>query len=65
MKPYEPDCDYKWADGALYGRKRVLQLDGEPCDHPGCLNHVTHPGEGCGRIAGHTPLVANSPARIM
>jgi hypothetical protein len=27
--------------------------DGEPCDHPGCLSHVTHPCEGCGRIAGH------------
>lgn len=26
--------------------------DGEPCKHPGCLNHVTHPCEGCGRIAG-------------
>lgn len=26
--------------------------DGEPCTHPGCLNHVTHPCEGCGRIAG-------------
>lgn len=25
---------------------------GEPCDHPGCLSHVTHPCEGCGRIAG-------------
>ena len=25
---------------------------GEPCDHPGCLNHVTHPCEGCGRVAG-------------
>lgn len=24
----------------------------EPCDHPGCLNHVTHPCEGCGRIGG-------------
>lgn len=24
----------------------------EPCDHPGCLSHVTHPCEGCGRIAG-------------
>ena len=20
----------------------------EPCDHPGCMNHVTHPCEGCG-----------------
>lgn len=26
--------------------------DGEPCDHPGCLGHVTHPCEGCGRVAG-------------
>lgn len=26
--------------------------DGEPCDHPGCLSHVTHPCEGCGRTAG-------------
>ena len=26
--------------------------DGQPCSHPGCLNHVSHPCEGCGRIAG-------------
>lgn len=26
--------------------------DGEPCSHPGCLNHVSHPCEGCGRVAG-------------
>jgi len=26
--------------------------DGEPCDHPGCLSHVSHPCEGCGRVAG-------------
>jgi hypothetical protein len=26
--------------------------DGVPCDHPGCLSHVTHPCEGCGRIGG-------------
>lgn len=24
----------------------------DPCDHPGCLNHRSHPCEGCGRIAG-------------
>lgn len=24
----------------------------EPCSHKGCLSHVTHPCEGCGRIAG-------------
>ena len=26
--------------------------DGQPCNHPGCLHHVSHPCEGCGRIAG-------------
>lgn len=26
--------------------------EGEPCSHHGCLNHTTHPCEGCGRIAG-------------
>jgi len=29
--------------------------DGEPCSHRGCLNHVTHPCEGCGRVAGRAP----------
>ena len=31
--------------------------DGIPCSHPGCLNHVTHPCEGCGRIAGISSLI--------
>jgi hypothetical protein len=26
--------------------------DGEPCGHPGCLSHRTHPCEGCGRVGG-------------
>lgn len=26
--------------------------DGAPCSHPGCLHHVSHPCEGCGRVAG-------------
>lgn len=30
----------------------ILFADGEPCDHPGCLHHLTHPCEGCGRIGG-------------
>lgn len=29
--------------------------DGEPCYLAGCLNHVSHPCEGCGRIAGLAP----------
>ena len=31
--------------------------DGEPCSHPGCLNHITHPCEGCGRIGGRMPIL--------
>lgn len=30
--------------------------EGEPCHHPGCLSHVTHPCEGCGRVAGRMPM---------
>jgi hypothetical protein len=32
--------------------KLKTYADGEPCGHPGCLHHATHPCEGCGRIAG-------------
>lgn len=28
----------------------------QPCFHAGCLNHVTHPCEVCGRITGKTPV---------
>jgi hypothetical protein len=30
--------------------------DGEPCNHKGCLSHISHPCEGCGRIAGRNIL---------
>lgn len=26
--------------------------DGVPCSHPGCLSHISHACEGCGRIGG-------------
>ena len=32
-------------------KERKLEA-GVPCGHFGCLQHVTHPCEGCGRIAG-------------
>ncbi len=32
--------------------KKREYKDGEPCRHKGCLNHISHPCEGCGRIAG-------------
>ena len=34
--------------------------DGEPCDHRGCLSHLSHPCEGCGRIAGRSRWVLAS-----
>jgi hypothetical protein len=45
---------------------------GQPCDHAGCLSHITHPCEGCNRVAGvplheinpHT-LEPGSPLRIL
>ena len=29
-----------------------VYADGVPCNHPGCLSHVSHPCEGCGRVSG-------------
>ena len=40
----------EWEDIVKEGEYR----DGEPCDHPGCLSHISHPCEGCGRIGGVT-----------
>ena len=38
--------------------KKIKQLkDGESCGHTGCLNHISHPCEYCGRIAGMNNLV--------
>ena len=34
------------------GREYTPLRDGEPCSHPGCLSHLTHPCEGCGRVDG-------------
>lgn len=40
----------------LISTEKIMEIheyiDGKPCSHPGCLNHVTHPCEGCGRIGG-------------
>lgn len=34
-------------DVAIAERGERLR-DGEPCHHPGCLPHISHPCEGCG-----------------
>lgn len=30
----------------------MILREGEPCSHKGCLNHISHPCEKCGRIGG-------------
>lgn len=39
----------------LESLRRQLAERGEPCYHKGCLSLVTHPCEGCGRVAGRSP----------
>uniref|UniRef100_A0A6M3IJP5 Uncharacterized protein n=1 Tax=viral metagenome TaxID=1070528 RepID=A0A6M3IJP5_9ZZZZ len=29
--------------------KSTISYKKEPCKHPGCVNHITHPCEECGR----------------
>ena len=38
----------------------VTLSSGEPCSHPGCLSHVSHPCEGCGRIEGRGEVTISS-----
>lgn len=35
--------------------RRAL-VDGVPCGHAGCLSHLSHPCEGCGRFGGRRPI---------
>lgn len=36
----------------IFGQPIAELKDGVPCHHSGCLSHITHPCEGCGRIGG-------------
>lgn len=38
----------------------ILYKDGEPCAHPGCLGHVTHPCEVCGRFRAQGEILEKS-----
>jgi len=31
---------------------KIKYDNGQPCNHKGCLSHISHPCEGCGRIGG-------------
>ena len=52
-------CGESWTEAPVFpdlyiGPQEDDLPDGEPCGHPGCLSHITHPCEGCGRIAGRS-----------
>jgi hypothetical protein len=57
---YDND-DFYWA-GLGPDDLHLPLRDGEPCSHPGCLRHLSHPCEGCGRIGGHYPVSGDAPA---
>ena len=42
----------------------VVVLSGQPCHHKGCLRHLSHPCEGCGRIGGKGNVTVRKTARI-
>lgn len=58
----EPDTDVEMTTaelgrvGKIFGAGRRALPDGVPCGHAGCLSHLSHPCEGCGRIGGRRPI---------
>ena len=52
------------AEQAMKEINEMVEPDfGEPCDHPGCLSHHSHPCEGCGRIGGKPATSLYRPPR--
>lgn len=46
--------------------KPTRRHPGEPCSHPGCASHVSHPCEGCGRLgAGMITAPLAVPAKML
>ena len=50
MGLWGPDKICKDTD-CTYHKDYNKYRDGEPCNHPGCCSHVSHPCEVCGRTA--------------
>jgi ribosomal protein S27AE len=55
-----PNCDsdmMSFRDVFICGNcGKTLPPPGIPCKHVGCLHHITHPCEGCGRVGGFTSI---------
>jgi hypothetical protein len=63
--PFQPTSIH--AGHAAPSTKARHLRDGEPCGHRACLSHVSHPCEGCGRIAGAllpAPIIDGEPQEI-
>jgi len=45
----------------FYGK---IYYNGEPCYHKGCINHITHPCEVCGRIGAKGTFVCTDYKKI-
>jgi hypothetical protein len=39
--------------------------DGKPCSHSGCLSHISHPCEGCGRIGGRRVNLTDDEKKLL
>ena len=50
----EKNKNRTWPDWQTAEHRKAIEhiKEGEPCGHPGCLSHISHPCEGCGRIGG-------------
>jgi len=44
--------------------KSIKFNDGEPCTHKGCLSHISHSCEGCGRINGKGIIYREDNSKI-
>ena len=49
----KPNMPNSPSDGTVFVN---MQRNGEPCDHPGCLSHQSHPCEECGRTSAEQPV---------
>ena len=50
-----PGIIYEQTGELWMPKPRPRYKPGQPCGHPGCLAHISHPCEGCGRTGGLYP----------
>ena len=55
---YNPQNDINYLREKIKYLEKKTHKERKPCEHPGCLHHVSHHCEGCGCIAGRTKQLA-------